>query len=189
MSDSCNPMDCNPPGLSVQRIFQARSLEWVAMSFSKESSQPRDWTRASELSLLWASWHNRCPNMNVLGKFCTVPKQSRREGCDGGAGICIIPPTTSSVWACTGGTCLFQEHSLTFFFFFFWWEGWSYFIEELWERVKGLMNNEICLPSPQLHLSPLKDSRTCRRLLPIQIDQVWVQSCVYIYLEDYVDNT
>ena len=119
MSDSCNPMDCNPPGLSVQRIFQARSLEWVAISFSKESSQPRDWTRASELSLLWASWHNRCPNMNVLGKFCTVPKQSRREGCDGGAGICIIPPTTSSVWACTGGTCLFQEHSLTFFFFFF----------------------------------------------------------------------
>ena len=119
MSDSCNPMDCNPPGLSVQGIFQARSLEWVAISFSKESSQPRDWTGASELSLHWASWHNRCPNMNVLVKFCTVPKQSRREGCDGGAGICIIPPATSSLWACTGGTCLFQEHSLTFLFFFF----------------------------------------------------------------------
>ena len=38
----CNPMDCSPPGSSVQGILQARILEWVAISFSKESSQPRD---------------------------------------------------------------------------------------------------------------------------------------------------
>ena len=30
----CNPMDCNPPGSSVHGIFQARILEWVAISFS-----------------------------------------------------------------------------------------------------------------------------------------------------------
>ena len=36
---------CSPPGSSVHRIFQARKLEWVAMSFSRESSWPRDWTR------------------------------------------------------------------------------------------------------------------------------------------------
>ena len=30
----CNPMDCNLPGSSVQGIFQARALEWVAISFS-----------------------------------------------------------------------------------------------------------------------------------------------------------
>ena len=30
----CDPMDCSPPGSSVHRIFQARVLEWVAISFS-----------------------------------------------------------------------------------------------------------------------------------------------------------
>ena len=37
-----NPMDCSPPGSSVHGIFQARILEWVAISFSRGSSQPRD---------------------------------------------------------------------------------------------------------------------------------------------------
>ena len=31
----CDPMDCSPPGSSVHGIFQARVLEWVAISFSK----------------------------------------------------------------------------------------------------------------------------------------------------------
>ena len=43
----CDPMDCNPPGSSVHEIFQARVLEWVAISFSRGSSQPRDQTRVS----------------------------------------------------------------------------------------------------------------------------------------------
>ena len=43
----CNPMDCSPPGSSVHEIFQARILEWVAISFSRESSQPRDQTWVS----------------------------------------------------------------------------------------------------------------------------------------------
>ena len=36
----CNSMDCSPPDLFVHGIFQARILEWVALSFSKGSSQP-----------------------------------------------------------------------------------------------------------------------------------------------------
>ena len=40
----CNPMDCSPPGSSVHRISQERTLEWVAISISRESSQPRDGT-------------------------------------------------------------------------------------------------------------------------------------------------
>ena len=40
-------MDCSPPGSSVQRIVQARILEWVARPFSRASSQPRDWTHIS----------------------------------------------------------------------------------------------------------------------------------------------
>ena len=43
----CNPKDCSPPGSSVQGILQARLLEWVAISFSRGSSWPRDWTQVS----------------------------------------------------------------------------------------------------------------------------------------------
>ena len=34
----CDPMDCSPPGSSIHGIFQARVLEWVAISFSRGSS-------------------------------------------------------------------------------------------------------------------------------------------------------
>ena len=38
----CDPMDCSLPGSSVHGIFQARILGWVAISFSRLSSQPRE---------------------------------------------------------------------------------------------------------------------------------------------------
>ena len=38
----CDPMDCSPPGSSVPGILQARVLEWVVITFSKASSQPRN---------------------------------------------------------------------------------------------------------------------------------------------------
>jgi len=37
----CDPMDCSLPGSSVHGLFQARIPEWVAISFSRGSSQPR----------------------------------------------------------------------------------------------------------------------------------------------------
>ena len=43
----CDPMDCSLPGSSVHGIFQTRVLEWVAISFSKGSSLPRDPTQVS----------------------------------------------------------------------------------------------------------------------------------------------
>ena len=43
----CNPVDCSLPGSSVHAIFQARILEWVAVSFSRGSSQLRDQTQVS----------------------------------------------------------------------------------------------------------------------------------------------
>ena len=43
----CNPMDCSLPGSLVHGTFQARIPEWAAISFSRGSSQPRDWTRVS----------------------------------------------------------------------------------------------------------------------------------------------
>ena len=38
----CDPMDCSLPGSSVHGIFQAIVLEWIAISFSRGSSQPRN---------------------------------------------------------------------------------------------------------------------------------------------------
>ena len=43
----CDTMDCSLPGFSVHGISQARILEWVAISFSRGSSQPRDRTQVS----------------------------------------------------------------------------------------------------------------------------------------------
>ena len=48
----CDPRDCSPPGSSVRGIIQARILEWVAMPFSRGSSQPGDLTRVSCISCL-----------------------------------------------------------------------------------------------------------------------------------------
>ena len=47
MASSCDPLDCNPSDFSVHGISQARILKWVAISFSRGSSQPRD--------LIWVS--------------------------------------------------------------------------------------------------------------------------------------
>ena len=43
----CDPMDGSLPGSAVHGIFQARILEWAAISFSRNSSQPRGRTRVS----------------------------------------------------------------------------------------------------------------------------------------------
>ena len=45
----CDPMDCSLPGSSVHRIFQARILEQIAISFSRGSSRPRDQIRVSHI--------------------------------------------------------------------------------------------------------------------------------------------
>ena len=45
----CDPMGCSLPGSSVHGIFQARVLEWVAISFSRGSSPPRDRTWVSHI--------------------------------------------------------------------------------------------------------------------------------------------
>ena len=45
-----DPRDCSQPGFSVHAILQAWILEWVAISFSRGSSQPRDQTQVSCIS-------------------------------------------------------------------------------------------------------------------------------------------
>ena len=55
----CDPVDCSLPGSSVHGILQARILEWVAVLFSKGSSQPRGRTQVSHIAggffTVWAT--------------------------------------------------------------------------------------------------------------------------------------
>ena len=48
----CNPMDCSLPGSSLHGIFQARILEWVAISSSRGSSLSKDRTHVSCISCI-----------------------------------------------------------------------------------------------------------------------------------------
>ena len=59
----CDPMDCSPPGSSLHGLIVAGILERVAMSSSRGSSQPRDWTHISCGSCIgrrilyrWTTW-------------------------------------------------------------------------------------------------------------------------------------
>ena len=69
-------MDCSLPGSSVHGIFQARVLEWVAISFSRESSRPRDRTQVSHIvGRRFTVWATREWNLaNPLRKWQLSPK-------------------------------------------------------------------------------------------------------------------
>ena len=56
----CNPTNCSPPGSSVHGILQARILQWVAISFSRGSSQLRDQAQVSCIACrLFTVWSTR----------------------------------------------------------------------------------------------------------------------------------
>ena len=62
----CDPMDCSPPGFSVHGILQARILEWIAIPFTRGTSQPRDRTLVSciagRLFTVWATGKSKLSN-------------------------------------------------------------------------------------------------------------------------------
>ena len=55
----CDPVGCSPLDAPVHGILQARILGWVAISYSRGSSQPRDWTHISCVSCIdrWILYH------------------------------------------------------------------------------------------------------------------------------------
>ena len=70
-------MDCNLPGSSVRGILQARILEWVAIPFSRGSSQSKDQTQVSCIAgrffTIWATRKAPILTMTVLEKpFLTI---------------------------------------------------------------------------------------------------------------------
>ena len=69
----CDPMDCSPPGSLVHGIFQAWILEWVAVSFSRGSSWPRDRTQVSRIVgrrfTVWATREAHQKHRRVVVSF------------------------------------------------------------------------------------------------------------------------
>ena len=95
----CDPVDCSPPGSSIHGILLARILAWVAISFSRGSSRPRDWTQVCLISgrrfNLWATREAQCcifetyqesrPQLLLLpppeeGWICEKKEKKTREG-------------------------------------------------------------------------------------------------------------
>ena len=66
----CDLTDCNLPGSSIRGIFQARILEWVAISFSRGFSKTRDWTWVSRIVdrcfTIWATKEVNVPLVSLI---------------------------------------------------------------------------------------------------------------------------
>ena len=74
MSDFCKPRVCSPPGSSVHGIHQVRILEWIAISFSRGPSQPRDQTQVSWIADgFFTDWATRevCIGRQILNPRTT----------------------------------------------------------------------------------------------------------------------
>ena len=71
----CDPMRCSPPGSSIHGIFQARVLEWVAISFSRGSSWFGDRTWVSRIAgrrfIIWATRES----LNMYTIICKIDSQ------------------------------------------------------------------------------------------------------------------
>ena len=76
----CNRMDCRPPGSSVHGISQARMLEWVAISSSREGIFPTQGSNPELQYLLycrqivyhWATWEAHSYNYGNILSFLTI---------------------------------------------------------------------------------------------------------------------
>ena len=71
-----HPMDCGPPGSSVHGIFQARILEWAAISSSRRSSLPRDQIHIScidrQILYHWAPWEAHQNSTKGKNKYASI---------------------------------------------------------------------------------------------------------------------
>ena len=83
MSYSCNPMDYSLPGSSVHGFLQARILEWVAISFSRGSYQPRDstqvYTIAGSFFTNWATKEALSTRMAIIEKIIVSVGENMEE--------------------------------------------------------------------------------------------------------------
>jgi len=73
----CDPLDCSLPGPSIHGFSQVRVLEWVAITFSRGSSRPRDLTFVSWVSYIlyhratWEALGVRITQIQILAQPLT----------------------------------------------------------------------------------------------------------------------
>ena len=76
-------MDCSLSGSSIHGILQARVLEWVAISFSRGSSQPRDQTQVSRIVgrrfTIWATREVQVRFIIYISSFFFFPNHGRED--------------------------------------------------------------------------------------------------------------
>ena len=94
----CNAMNHSLPGNSLYGIFQARILDWDVISFSRGSSQPRDWNQVScigrQMLYHWAT-SDRCFPKRKKNQDFLDGQGSQREP---GILICGFPPGGDTLW-------------------------------------------------------------------------------------------
>ena len=111
----CDPMDCSLPGSSVHGIFQARILEWVAISFSRGSSWPRDRTQVSRIVgrrfTIWATREAQVKSLSRVWLFET-PRTAVHQALHPwdfpgkGTGVGYHSPKPPVDWGMCGGPAL-----------------------------------------------------------------------------------
>ena len=106
----CDSLDCSPPGPSVYGTFQARTLEWVAISFSRGSSWPSDQSHVSCISWVnrqflyhCASWEGHLENLSLI---LVLPLESE---CRGAHTICRRDPCGKECQLCVTASQLSLE--------------------------------------------------------------------------------
>ena len=66
------PKDCSPLSSSLRGIFQVSILEWVAVSSSRGSSWPRDWTQVSCIFCIAGRFFTAEPLISASENTCSV---------------------------------------------------------------------------------------------------------------------
>ena len=76
----CDPMAYSLPGSSAHGILQARTLEWVAIPFSRESSWPRDQVQVSCIAgSFFAVWASRVPSFTHKWIHTHIHTESKKR--------------------------------------------------------------------------------------------------------------
>ena len=95
----CDPVNCSLPSSSIHGILQSRILEWVAIAFSRGSSQPRDQTQVSRVAgrhfTIWATREAQHIYMHHI--FFIHLSVDGHLGC---SHVCLLYIVLQLIWRC-----------------------------------------------------------------------------------------
>ena len=144
----CDLMDCSLPRSSIHGNFQARVLEWVAISFSRGSSQPRDQTLVSRIVgrrfTVWATrkvirWVIRAVQKSMCLELLSLSSVSVIKS------LCFPWESDSISWAWFILLCTKKKLSLTSAVFFLF----LHSVESMDLREAGNSTSNLLCPNQQ----------------------------------------